>query len=830
MKIALLGNYPPKACGIATFTNSLARALHANLTAAEIADFCEIIAIEDPGDHNEYPKEVGCILPRDERNAYVSTAEYLNRGGFDLLIVQHEYGIFGGPDGEYLLSLTDRLRIPLMVTCHTVLKQPSEGQCSVMRRLSVRAQVMVVMSQMAKRFMETVYKVPSKKVQVIEHGVPEIEMDGRDALREKFGWSEDRVLFTFGLLGRGKGIETVIRALPAIVAENPKTKYIVLGKTHPNVIKHEGEAYREELYALAEELGVGEHLEMVSEFATEQHLFECLRATDAYVIPYPNEAQITSGTLAYAVGAGAAVVSTPFWHAQELLAEGRGRLFGFHDADDCAAQVLDLLNDQATLDGVRAAAAAYGQTLLWPRIGAEYIDAFGTACIRYERMTASPYHASTIALYPSQPPNGGGAPAHRRPTALRLEHLYRMTDDCGLVQHAKYSTPNRFEGYCLDDNGRALVFTCLAHKSNLSSRVQRRKLESLTDTYLAYVYHAQHEDGCFRNFMSFGHDWLENEGSEDSYGRALWGLATCVRYPPRPDQASLANECFIRAIGHLDRRTSPRTLAYGVIALSDYLLARDDQNLRDLLHRTVNRLLDHYRDNRHDDWEWFEAYLTYDNALLPLALYRSLDVFPNEEVRGVAASTKNFLLKQTLVGHVPRPVGCHDFCPQGEEPGQFDQQPLEVLAEVLLHKTVYDLTGQQLHAERAHAFFSWFLGNNDLGAPLYDARTYGVYDGLTKLGPNRNQGAESLLAYLISQIMINEVPNPKTATKKTKRQALKRMLNGYAPRWVDQGVPVGKRKVPQDAETRLGIVSATALGHYSRDVEGGFHCRIDYPI
>ena len=409
-----------------------------------------------------------------------------------------------------------------------------------------------------------------------------------------------------------------------------------------------------------------------------------------------------------------------------------------------------------------------------------------------------------------------------------------MTDATGLIQHAKYATPNRFEGYCLDDNGRALLFACLAQRSRLTGREQRHKLEELATTYLAYIYHAQHEDGTFRNFMSYGHDWLENEGSEDSYGRALWGLAACVKMPPRPDLGQLANECFIRAIGHLDRRTSPRTLAYGIIALVDYLEARPaDNNLRDLLHRSVNRLVDHYEDSRHDNWDWFEAYLTYDNALLPLALYRSLRIFPDRDVRNVAATTKDFLLRQTLVGGVPRPIGCHDFCPRGAVPGQFDQQPLEAMAEVLLHREVYAVTGQDLHADRARTWFSWFTGNNDLGAPLYDERTRGCYDGLTAHGPNLNQGAESLLAYLVSAVTVAELPGREQPKPTEKKSALKTMLNGYAPKWVETGVLVGQR---QEVTSAAGLhdgplMPAPALARYQveRPSGGPQHCRIDYP-
>ena len=789
MKIAILGNYPPKACGIATFTNSVARALLTNLNANEISDFAEIIAMEDPGSHHDYPKEVGCILPRDERAAYASMADYLNTNGFDLLIVQHEYGIFGGPDGKYLLDLVDRLRIPLMVTCHTVLKDPSEGQCSVLRRLCARANVMTVMSEMACRFLRDIYSCPTAKIQVIEHGVPEIETAPRQELRERFEWADREVLFTFGLLSRGKGIETVIRALPEVVAKHPNALYVVLGNTHPNVVKESGEEYREWLHELADELGVRDNLLMISEFASEQYLFECLKAADVYVIPYPNEAQICSGTLAYAVGAGAAVVSTPFWHATELLDEGRGRLFPFHDSDNLAGQLNELLGDRGVLNAIRTKALEYGKQLFWPKIGAEYISAFGDARTAFDQSNLAPASAPL--------------------SQLRLDHLRRMTDDCGIIQHAKYATPNRFEGYCLDDNGRALLFTCMTLNGTLASSRQRRELVALTEKYLGYIFHAQNEDGTFRNFMGYNRDFLEPQGSEDSYGRALWGLAACVANPPRQDLGELANECFIRGINHLDTRTSPRTVAYGIIALATYLEVRDNSDLRDLLDRSVNRLLAHYNDNKHDDWTWFEAYLTYDNAILPLALYKSLRILNKDEVRSIADVTTDFLVSKTTFGGIPRPVGCHEVCNRGSEPKQFDQQPLEAMADVLLHLEAFAHGGREMDAGRARRVYSWFHGNNDLAASLYCVETAGCYDGLTEFGPNKNQGAESLLAYLISRVAMEALPRVPNEGVNSKQQTLKKMLNGFAPAWVS--------KEPAGITTSRGgaaLISETALHQY----------------
>ena len=774
MKIAILGNYPPKSCGIATFTHSLARAVLSNLETERIADFAEVIAIEDPGQHHHYPEEVSMILPKEERDAYRRLAETLNHGGYDLLVVQHEYGIFGGDDGAYLLDLLDRLNLPVVTTCHTVLREPSAGQLRVMRQLCAYSDLVVVMSKMARRFLRDVFGCPTGKVRVIEHGVPEIETASRSELRAALGWTDRQVLLTFGLLGPGKGIETAIRALPAIVEQHPEARYVLMGRTHPNVVREQGESYREGLWELARELGVADHVEMIDEFVSEQRLMEALRATDLYVIPYPNEAQITSGTLAYAVGAGAVVVSTPFWHANELLAEGRGRLFPFHDSAALATTATELLADQSARRAIHERALTYGQRLSWPAIGAEYLEAFAVAR-QHQQATLRP----DLELPP-----------------LRHDHLFRMSDDCGLIQHAKYAVPNRHEGYCLDDVGRGLLYCSMVGTEGAVSATEQQRLVSLADTYLAYIFHAQHPDGRFRNFMGYNRTFLEEEGSDDSHARALWGLGHCVGQPPRPDQGALAEECFIRGVGFLDGFSSPRALAYGILGLVAYLGRKPDGNLRDLLDRSVNRLVDHYRSNRHDGWDWFEAYLTYDNAILPLALHASLEVLQRPEIRAVAEATTRFLTARTLGGRYLRPVGCLQPYTSNAECPVFDQQPLEAMAQVLLYLAVYRNSGQDKDLSLARRSFGWFLGANDLGLPLYAPETAGCYDGLTAYGPNRNQGAESLLAYLISRVAIGAFPAP-PVRREPRRTALRQLLNGYAPAWVKQPAGSPLRPVSQ---------------------------------
>ena len=803
MKLAVIGNYPPKACGIATFTHSLCRALLSNLTAERINQFVEVIAIEDAGQQHDYPAEVGTILPRNDREAYARTADYINRQGFDLCVIQHEYGIFGGDDGSYLLDLVDRLEVPAVMTCHTVLRDPSDGQRSVLRRLCARVQRVVVMSEMARRFLNEQFGCPTAKIEVIEHGVPEITTEDRATLRERFGWSDRRVLFTFGLLGRGKGIETVVRALPAIAARYPDVLYVVLGKTHPNVVRDHGEEYREWLHALAAELGVADNLRMISEFATEQHLFERLHATDLYVIPYPNEAQITSGTLAYAVGSGAAVVSTPFWHATEILAEERGALFPFNDPEALSQEVLRLLDDEDALTAMRSRALDFGRHTMWPAIGQRYLLTMADARTAFQRLTTAP----------------ASAPEYAAP-GLRIDHLQRLSDDCGLLQHATYAVPNRHEGYCLDDNGRALLFAMRALQNKDLRHHQRKPLLALAERYLGYICYAQRPDGAFRNFMDYGRNWLEERGSEDSYGRALWGLAACANAAPadRPDLRPVARDCFIRAVHHLDTTASPRALAYGVLGLSELLSGEDNEDLRNLLDRSVNRLLDHYADSRTADWEWFEETLTYSNAILPLALYASLGVLDKERVHRAAATTTAFLTKLQFVGKRLRPVGCHEPLLRGQRPPQFDQQPLEAMALVMLYAAAHRYEKTPRTAALARRAFAWFTGYNDLGVALYNPATHGCYDGLTPYGVNQNQGAESLLAYLLARTEIAPLINETVTEPADRREALRDLLNGFAP--APAAVATKRRPAGVSVSRRAVLQPQAALQRYSAPERG----------
>lgn len=730
MKIAVIGNYPPKACGIATFTENLVGALRYNASKSRTKDEIHVIAIDDTNEQHNYPPEVSYVIEKENPASYLEVANYINDNKFDCVLVQHEFGIFGGKDGSYIISLIRRLNVPIAFTLHTVLKEPSPDQKRITQRIAKYADKIIVMSHLACRFLSDIYYVPEQQLVCIKHGVPDIKTAPRPELRAKLDLANHKVLLTFGLLSKGKSIDTVIRTLPELKVNHPNILYVVLGKTHPNVVREEGEAYRDSLKALAERLGVRDNVRFVDEFADEQKLFEYIRACDVYVIPYLNEAQITSGTLAYAVGAGAAIVSTPFWHATELLDEGRGILFPFGDYQQLSEELNEVLAKDDFREELRDKTRHYGLDTKWNIVGKEYLDIlFQQTQVRKKEQANFEVNVPT----------------------LHLDHLYRLSDDTGLIQHAKYTIPNRFEGYCLDDNARAYLLAAMSLKERDDTQLLAK-----SETYLAYMFHAQRPDGLFKNFMSFERNFLEHIGSEDAYGRAMWAIGYGIANPPNTHHLNMLLELFHRAYVHIEKLQSPRAIAYSIISLSYFLEEYpNDQRIYDLMEAQTKRICQLYERHRMDNWEWFEPYMTYCNGIMPLALFRAaplLDTVQSEYVLPIAEETTDFLRKHTFRFGYLSPIGCHQpFTINSIGTQEFDQQPVDAMNSVLLFVEAYEVTKNHSYKQAAIQSFKWFLGDNELEVSLYDKETNGCYDGLTRNGVNGNQGAESLISYLIAR-------------------------------------------------------------------------------
>ena len=734
MKIAYISTYPPRECGIATFNNNLLKAIAHDTKSVSPDSF--VVAMTDSEDLStyEYPDEVQYTIRQENQKDYIRAADYINTSLTDVCILEHEFGIYGGESGVYILPLIARLQVPLITILHTILKDPSYMQLTIIREIAKYSSKIVVMSHRAVGFLTTIYGIPEDKIKLIEHGVPDLEPKLHNEVRNSLAFKGKKVLFTFGLISRNKGLETVIEALPKIVEKNPDVLYVILGTTHPGVIKNSGEEYRDSLKRLAKKLNVDKNLIFINKFVSEEELYDYLTAADMYITPYLNEAQITSGTLSYAVGAGAAVISTPYWHAQELLADNRGKLFDFKDADSLADIVNDLFENKDLLHDLKKNAYDYGLHLRWPNTGSVFINALQEAIVDAKLVQ----EANKPIIDPEMMP------------AFSMAHIQRLTDDTGIVQHAKYGIPNLKEGYCVDDNARALLMVIMAWQQNKS----KVALE-LLPVYLSYIQYMQCDDGNFRNFLSFRREYLDEVGTEDSFGRTIWSLGYLINNAPNNSYREFAKELFVKSIPHFAKLTHLRGLANTMIGLSSYLKSQPfDEYFIDELNKLAIPLKAAYRANKGDDWHWFEEKLTYDNAILPLALLSHYETTQDQESLAIGLESMDYLTAKTLDKGYLTPVGNDGWLFRDKDMAIFDQQAIETMAMVLMYFKAYEITHDLKYIKHMYLSYQWFLGENSLRLPLYDYETKGCGDGLQPYGVNRNQGAESTLAYWISHLTV----------------------------------------------------------------------------
>ena len=722
LHITFVGTYPPNRCGIGTFTHDLSNAV----IAADDEVRATVLAMTDDGFSHDYPDRVRLQIRKGVKDDYVRAADFVNDSDTRMVSIQHEYGIFGGTDGAHILTFLSELRKPSIATLHTVLDRPSTMQRVIVQEMAERCEHLVVMSRLAVDLLEKSYDIPHERIRVIPHGIPDLRLDERDSNKASFGLTGRRVLLTFGLLGPSKGIEVVIRALPDLVDEFPELIYVVIGVTHPEVKRRVGEEYRESLQREVESLGLHDHVVFRDQFVTTPALCRYLQATDIYITPYPHAAQITSGTLAYAMGSGAAPVSTPYWYAKEVLAEGRGHLFGIGDSASLGDVLRSLLSDPEEMARTQRSAYAYSRQMVWSRVGTDYVELTRDVV----RKDAAP---ETRALRSRDLPE------------LRLDHLIRMTDDTGLLQHAAHSVPDRRHGYCVDDNARALIVTLLARRAISSSETDR-----LTTIYLSYLHHSQDEDGHFKNFMDFRRNSDRERGSEDCVGRALWALGLGAELAPNEGHRLLAKSMFHKAMT-LPLTYGPRGCALGILGLDAYLQHEPDHGLaRSTLDSLGATLIRRYEEGADEEWSWFEPELTYENALLPLALFKFSMLTGDETALRVARDSLSFLEGLCFGDGYLQLIGNAGWHARGRERAVADEQPIDAAAFVLAFRAAHAATGDRRYLARMRRSFEWFLGANRLGLSLYDFATAGCHDGLGTYEVNGNQGAESLVSYLIA--------------------------------------------------------------------------------
>ncbi|QDV76462.1 glycosyltransferase family 4 protein [Botrimarina mediterranea] len=730
-KVAFVGDYPPRKCGIATFTHDLSTAV-----AKHASNECLIVPVDDIDGGYDYPPEVRFQIVQQDRDSYRRAADFLNFSSVDVVSLQHEFGIFGGPGGVHILSLLRELRVPVVTTLHTVLPNPDKTLRRVMEQLVQLSTRLVVMTERSRATLREVYQVADEKIDLIVHGIPDRPFADPNFYKDQFDLAGKQVGLTFGLLSPNKGIEVVIKAIPEILRSAPNFVYVVLGATHPSLLRNDGETYRIGLERMAKELGVQKHVVFYNRFVELEELTNFIGAADVYITPYLNEAQAVSGTLAYSFGCGQAVISTPYWHAEELLADGRGVLVPFGDSRAMAKATTDLLCDEPRRHAMRKRAYLLGREMVWSHVAGLYSASFQNAR-RSQATSPKPLAIKTLDEQPLEHPK------------IRLDHVLRMTDSTGIFQHATYSLPNFQEGYCTDDNARALILTVLLEELGHDSV----GLHQAASSYAAFLNHAYDPAiGRFRNFMSFDRKWLERDGSDDSQGRTLWALGTCAGRSQRRSFQSWAVQLFQQALPACAQTSSPRTWALALIGIHEYLRRFSGDRLASQMRdKLTDKLIDLYDRTATDDWPWFEEVASYANAKLPHALILSGRWSGNEKALTIGLTSLRWLaVKQLSPEGRFRPIGCNGFCRRGEPIAAYDQQPIEANAMISASIEAHNAGGDPFWLNQAHLAFDWFLCRNDLGQPLYDSGTGGCHDGLQEGRVNENQGAESTLAFLLS--------------------------------------------------------------------------------
>ena len=730
-RIAFIGNYLPRQCGIATFTTDLCEAV----ASAYIETTCIALPVNDIEAGYAYPSRVRFELAEKDIHSYTRAADFLNINNVDMVCLQFEYGIFGGKSGSHILTLLRDLRMPIVTTLHTILNFPTPDQRLVLEEVAALSDRLVVMSERGSDYLQKVYHVLPEKIDLIPHGIPDVAFVDPSFNKDLFGVEGKIVLLSFGLLSANKGIETVISALPDIVARYPDIVYIIVGATHPHVLHHEGETYRLSLQWLAQQKGVESHVIFYNRFVSLEELIEFIGAADIYITPYLNEAQIVSGTLAYTVGAGKAVISTPYWYAQEMLADKRGVLVPFRDPAALAEQVMNLLGNESERHAMRKRAYMFGRAMIWSEVANRYMESFERARAERRHYIPPGFIAKALDKYPSELP------------PLKMDHLRAMTDETGILQHALFTVPNYAHGYTTDDNARALLVSILLDELGNSESVG---LASRYLAFLGFAFNAQNKR--FRNFMDYQRNWSEDTGSDDSHGRAIWALGAVLSHSTAPSFNSMAGWLFEQALPSILVTTSPRAWAFALIGIAEYSQKYSgDRMVNQVSEELAGRLLRLYQSNRSEEWRWFERKLTYCNAALSQALLICGKSIPNTAMTDAGLESLYWLagLQSASEGHFV-PIGSNGFYEFGNERARFDQQPIEAQAMVSACLEAFRITRDKHWNKEARRAFEWFLGRNDLKLPLYDATTGGCRDGLHPDRPNENQGAESTLAFFQS--------------------------------------------------------------------------------
>ncbi|MDZ4713692.1 MAG: glycosyltransferase family 4 protein [bacterium] len=732
--VTFVSSYIPRRCGIATFTNDLLNSVK-NLNIKEKYSV-NVAALNDLVKEYKYPQEVIFEINDKRVNDFKEAAYYLNLSDSDVVNIQHEFGLYGGESGSNILYLMETLNKPIVTTLHTVLEKPSSDQQRVLKEIAQRSSFLIVQSQRSLKMLQDTIKVEPHKIKFIPHGAHDVPFMDPAYYKDKFQLSEKKVLLTFGLLGPGKGLEDVINSLKIVVREYPDVMYIILGATHPNVILHSGESYRNSLENLVKQNGLVDNVMFINRFVETEELLEFILMSDIYVSPYRNKEQAVSGTLTFALVCGKAIISTPYWHAEELLSSNRGILTPFQDPEKMGREIIELLVDENKRNRLRKNAYDAGRNVTWGKTGASYGEIFHMASESFKSSSKFKIPRVKFDTLPVLPD-------------VNMTHLKNLTDSTGIHQHAVFFIPNRNEGYCTDDNVRALM-VALLHKQIFNDGT----VNSLINTYLTFLHHAfNKENNLFRNFMSFDRKWLDDAGSEDCNGRVIFVLGYMIKNQPFNSVLSLAKSLFDQSIRSMKEYQSPRAMSHIIMGCVFYLHKfSGDREIRKILKTLSDRLCQHYTTTCDEEWKWFEEYLTYENARLPQALLMSGKFLNNQKYIKAGLSSLEWLLEQLYESEKKyiSLVGNDGWYHKNKVKAKFDQQPLEIPALIDACYQAYLITEDNVWINHISKSFCWFLGSNVRQEALIDFTTGACYDGLNSAMLNENQGAESTICWLWS--------------------------------------------------------------------------------
>ena len=759
LSTAFISTYPPQRCGIGTFTNDLVTNLQ-KISQLEVNtdNNFSVIAMRNTLEKFLYPQEVNFEIRQQRREDYLEAAEFLNISQADVISLQHEFGIFGGNDGDYILHVLNNLKKPVVTTLHTVLESPTPSQKKTLKAICTLSTNVVVLAQKAVHLLTDIFDVPAQKIHIIPHGTPDIPFLDSSYYKSNFHAEDKQVILTFGLLSQNKGIEYVIEALPNVVKEYPEILYIVLGATHPNVKKHEGEKYRISLEHRVKELGLEHHVIFYNQFVSLDKLIQFLVAADVYITPYLSKEQISSGTLAYALACGKAIISTPYWYAQELLADHRGILVPFKNLKKIEEKILYLLGDISKRNKIRKNAYKYGRKMIWPQVAQHYKQIFEKSIYDYNKTRQIKIISIKTSISIPE---------------ITLDHMMQLTDDTGIFQHAIYRTPSRFDGYTTDDNSRALMVAIMNYELFHDPAGLK-----LIHRYLSFLHYALHpQTHRFRNFMSFSRRWAKEAGSEDSHGRSIWSLGFTIKHAPNHAILSLSNHLFREALQSVNELEALRAISYTILGCIYYLNRfSGETETKNTLDEFAKKLSNTYKKYATKKWPWFENIVTYANARIPQALLAAGKYFNNNLMINQGLESLNWLLeiqtdsknkKLSLIGN-------SGWYPKGKEKAQFDQQPLEIPGIIEACIQAYEITNDPYWKDYINIAFSWYLGKNDTNECLYDFSTGGCYDGLQRGGVNKNQGSESTISCLATlHIMYQLTHNIQTTNIKNGILSLK---------------------------------------------------------